>query len=300
MKIGIFGFGGVGCALYNEMHDYKDLYILVDDKRYDKYHNSQVIINDVTYYPNYIKEGIMDLIIVSVKNYDLDKALIDMERFVNKKTIILPLLNGIRAIDRIKEYYKYNRVLYGCINVESNKIDNRVITSKIYNLQFGDEYNYHLREPLIKIKLLFNKYNINNNIYHNLKRRVWLKWCLNIGINQISALYNYTYKDMSDDKMLKYLDDIFDEVYKVSLSYNSGLTDLDIEELKRSTRDFKSDRVTSLTIDFNKGKENELNVFGFELIRLAKLKNIDVPKNEELYKKLKEKDDKIKEKAKLI
>ncbi|MCR5349364.1 MAG: hypothetical protein K6E20_00075, partial [Acholeplasmatales bacterium] len=77
MKIGIFGFGGVGSSLYNEMHDYKDLYVLVDEKRYIKYKNNPVIINDITYYPNYIKEGKMDLIIVTVKNYDLDKALID-------------------------------------------------------------------------------------------------------------------------------------------------------------------------------------------------------------------------------
>ncbi|MCR4898415.1 MAG: hypothetical protein K5892_04220, partial [Acholeplasmatales bacterium] len=153
--------------------------------------------------------------------------------------------------------------------------------------------------PLIKMRLLFNKYNINNHIYHNLRRRIWLKWCLNIGINQISALYNYTYKDMSDPKILNYLDEIFDEVYKVSKAYNSGLTSSDIDELKKSTRDFKSDRVTSLTVDFNKGNLNELNDFGYELIRLAKAKNISVPKNIELYNKLKEKDDKRKEKAKL-
>ena len=44
--------------------------------------------------------------------------------------------------------YKYNRVLYGVINIEANKIDNKVIASKIINLQFGDEYNYWGRRNL--------------------------------------------------------------------------------------------------------------------------------------------------------
>lgn len=33
LKIGIFGLGGVGCAILNELHEYKELYVLVDDIR---------------------------------------------------------------------------------------------------------------------------------------------------------------------------------------------------------------------------------------------------------------------------
>ena len=37
LKIGIYGFGGVGSAIYNELQDYKELYILVDEERFEKY-----------------------------------------------------------------------------------------------------------------------------------------------------------------------------------------------------------------------------------------------------------------------
>ena len=290
LKIGIFGLGAVGISIYKELNGYKELYALCDKNRIEAYSKNKIFYNGEILNINYTDNLIMDLVIVCVKNYQLKDSINDLNKFINSKTIILPMLNGIEAHDYLKSIYKYNRVLYGVINIEANKIDNKVIASKIINLQFGDEYNYYLREPLIKIKKIFDNYSINNHIYHNMKRRMWSKWTLNIGINQISALNNYTYKDMSEPKVKEYLFNIFDEVYNVSLKYNIGLTLDDINDLKNMVNNFNSDRVTSLTVDFNKGGLNEIDSFGKKILELADNKNIDVPYNKDLYFKLKEKD----------
>ena len=290
LKIGIFGLGAVGISIYKELNGYKELYALCDKNRIEAYSKNKIFYNGEILNINYTDNLIMDLVIICVKNYQLKDSINDLNKFINSKTIILPMLNGIEAHDYLKSIYKYNRVLYGVINIEANKIDNKVIASKIINLQFGDEYNYYLREPLIKIKKIFDNYNINNHIYHNMKRRMWTKWTLNIGINQISALNNYTYKDMSEPKVKEYLFHIFDEVYNVSLKYNIGLTLDDINDLKNMVNNFNSDRVTSLTVDFNKGGLNEIDSFGKKILELADNKNIDVPYNKDLYFKLKEKD----------
>ncbi len=290
LKIGIFGLGAVGISIYKELNGYKELYALCDKNRIEAYSKNKIFYNGEILNINYTDNLIMDLVIVCVKNYQLKDSINDLNKFINSKTIILPMLNGIEAHDYLKSIYKYNRVLYGVINIEANKIDNKVIASKIINLQFGDEYNYYLREPLIKIKKIFDNYNINNHIYHNMKRRMWSKWTLNIGINQISALNNYTYKDMSEPKVKEYLFHIFDEVYNVSLKYNIGLTLDDINDLKNMVNNFNSDRVTSLTVDFNKGGLNEIDSFGKKILELADNKNIDVPYNKDLYFKLNEKD----------
>lgn len=289
-KIGIFGLGAVGISIYKELNGYKELYALCDKKRIETYSKNKIFYNGEILNINYTDNLIMDLVIICVKNYQLKNSINDLNKFINSKTIILPMLNGIEAHDYLKSIYKYNRVLYGVINIEANKIDNKVIASKIINLQFGDEYNYYLRKPLMKIKKIFDNYNINNHIYHNMKRRMWSKWTLNIGINQISALYNYTYKDMSEPKVKEYLFHIFDEVFNVSIKYNIGLTLDDINDLKNMVNNFNSDRVTSLTVDFNKGGLNEIDSFGKKLLELADDKNVDVPYNKDLYFKLKEKD----------
>lgn len=283
LKIGIYGFGGVGSAIYNELQDYKELYILVDKVRFEKYEKEEFIINDKRVFPKFITEGKLDLIIVAVKNYQLNDALPNLKIFMKPDTVILPLLNGITAHDTIKDYYPKHRILYGVINVESNKVGNICHTSKIINLQYGDKYNYVLRWPLIEMRRIFNKYNINNHIYQNMQRRVWHKWTLNLAINQISALMNATYLDMSHPLILDTFNDIFDEVYEVSKYYNVGLTIDDINDIKKICEDFSSDRVTSLTIDVNNNKENELDYFGKELIERAKLANIEVKANKTVY-----------------
>lgn len=286
IKIGVFGMGSVGASIYSELEGYPNLYALLDENRISKYKKNPLIINGKEVSLNMTSNLKMDLVILCVKVYHLDKALIDLRPFVDKNTIILPILNGIDANRLVKEVYPNNWVLYGAINVESNKEGNFVKTSKIMNLQFGDEYNYHLRYPLIEFKKIFDYYGINNHIYHNLKRRVWLKWIMNLAINQISAYGNYTYKDMHNDSTLELMYKIFEEGYLVAKAYNVGITRGDIDELKYRCSLFSSDRVTSLTLDVNKGGLNEAYIFGGRMLELAKNKNIDIPYNTMVYEKL--------------
>ena len=115
---------------------------------------------------------------------------------------------------------------------------------------------------------------------------------LNLGINQISALLNATYKDMGKDYIKDMLYKIFLEVYMVSLEYNIGLTIEDVDSQMIYVNRFNSNRVTSLTIDFNKNGLNELESFGGTLLKLARNKNIDIPINETIYNLLRLKNDK--------
>ncbi len=285
-KIGIFGMGAVGSSIYDELNGYPNLYALLDEDRINKYKKNPLYINGKKVELNSTSNKKMDFIFLCVKVYHLDKALVDLKPFVDDHTIILPILNGIDAHDIVSKAYPHNWVLYGAINVESNKEGNNVKTSKIMNLQFGDKYNYHLRFPLIEYKKIFDHYKIVNHIYHNVNRRVWLKWMMNLAINQISAYGNYTYKDMSDPEILDLMYHVFDEGYIVAQSYNIGVTRGDIDELKYRCSLFESDRVTSLTLDVNKGGLNEAAIFGGRMLELAKAKNIDIPYNTMVYERL--------------
>ena len=286
MRIGIFGFGAVGTTLYSQLEGYSDLYVLAPLNRYEKL-KKEIFVNDIKYKPNVTTNGLMDLIIVCVKNYDLDEAINDLKPFVKKETIILPLLNGITAREKLQNAYKDNNVLYGLIFTESNKNENIIKTSKIINLCFGEKNNEIIKDYLLEIKKVFDKYKINNEIPLNMEAKCWTKWMLNLGINQISALMNATYNDMTHPLLKDLLFDIFDEVYEVSKAYNVGLTKDDINLMHERVNAFNSDRVTSLTLDFNKGGKNELDIFGPTLIKLAEDKDIDVPINKTIYRLIK-------------
>ncbi len=288
MRIGLFGFGAVSSSIYHELNKYEDLYILIDENRLLKYKDG-ITINDKIYHPKFIIKGKVDVVFVAVKNYDLDNSLNDLEKFIDDNTIIIPLLNGIEAHDIIQNRFKNNKVLYGLIFVESNKNGTNIHTSKIINIFFGNKENKNKEKYLLDIKEILDRYDINNDIPENMIRAIWSKWMLNIGINQISALLNATYKQMYELKDLLYK--IFEEVYLVSKAYNIGLTEEDVLKIKKRCDSFTSDRVTSLTIDFYNNDKNEMDVFGKKLIELAKNKNISIPVNETLYSLLKSKND---------
>ena len=83
----------------------------------------------------------------------------------------------------------------------------------------------------------------------------------------------------------------FDEVYEVSKAYNVGMTEDAIESVHKRVESFNSSRVTSLTLDFNKGGKNELEIFGPTLIKLADDKGLNVPVNRTIYSLIKAYDD---------
>ncbi len=287
MKIGIFGMGAVGCALLNELNGYEGLYVLADKERIERYNKNGFIINDNTIYPCCSDNIVCDVIFVCVKNYDLEDSLIDMKPFVNDNTIIIPLLNGIKAHDIIKEKYSNNKVLYGVINVEANKLNNVAKVNKILKLQFGEAKNTFKPEYLKELEEVLLEYNVNYFIPEDMVRSMWSKWLLNMGINQLSALFNYTYKQMAEPSVLEVMFNIFDEVMIVAKAYGVNITDDDLKATKDRCIKFSSNKVTSLTVDFYNRDKNEIDSFGGMLIKLAENKNIDVPVNKTIYSLLK-------------
>jgi len=60
---------------------------------------------------------ICDIIILSVKGYDLVNAAKKISKISNNETVILPLLNGVDIYERIKEHLTHGIVLPSCVYV---------------------------------------------------------------------------------------------------------------------------------------------------------------------------------------
>jgi len=291
LKIGIFGYGAVGASIYSELStNYNDCYIVCDEERINRYNKKNLIINnekEITV--RFSSNMICDYLFVCVKNYHLKDSLEKIKNYIDDNTIIIPMLNGIEAHDILELNFPNNRVFYGVINIESNKKDNVLIKGKIKNLQFGYEYNDNILPEVARLKEILDGSNINNNIYPDMKKRVWLKFMLNMGINQISALANFTYLNMNTPLVLESLENIFNEVLAVAQAYNINLDSNDVKGLMDMCRGFNSNRFTSLASDFQNNRKNEIDSFSGKLIELANKKNISIPINRFIYSLLKTK-----------
>lgn len=290
IKIGIFGYGAVGASIYSELEtNFNSCYIVADTKRINCYSKKLIINHEKEINVRFSDNILCDYLFICVKNYQLKDSIKSITRFIKNETIIIPMLNGIDAYDYLKMSFPNNRIFYGVINIEANKTNNVLIKGKILNLQFGYEYNDKLADEIIILKNILDNSKINNNVYPDMKKRVWLKYMLNMGINQVSALANFNYQNMNNELILESLYNIFNEVLIVAEAYNINITKDDVNELMIMCKNFNSERFTSLALDYQNNRKNEIDTFSGRLIELASKKNIDIPINKFIYSILKTK-----------
>jgi 2-dehydropantoate 2-reductase len=80
-----------------------------------------------------------DVVILALKNYHLDAAISSLTGFIDKGAVILPLMNGVKHVDRLISLFGEEHVLGGTCSIESTLDQNGdvVHTSKLHNLVYG-------------------------------------------------------------------------------------------------------------------------------------------------------------------
>ena len=99
----IAGLGGVGAVYTSQIEKTNKVNVLVDSKRFEYYTQNPTFINGEKFEFNYITSETpspMDLIIISVKYYNLDEILESLDGFINSNTHIISLINGISSEDK--------------------------------------------------------------------------------------------------------------------------------------------------------------------------------------------------------
>src|SRR5262245_55222252 len=139
-----------------------------------------------------------DLIILTVKAYDLDEVIKQFEPVLSEQTVILTLQNGIDAEDRLLARLKQDCVIGGVAFIYSKIAEPGVIDHyKKGTLAIG-ELMGHESKRLLLIRDLFTAAGIPCQLSKDIRRTKWEKMCWNCVFNPITV--------MIDDKVAKALD----------------------------------------------------------------------------------------------
>ena len=123
MKIALIGLGAIGVPIADKLFQkYRDDFLLIaDNERKAQIKNRNIQINHRLFNPQIVSEddqpiiGTIDILLVCVKNYGLNNILRNVSPFIEKKTIIIPLQNGIFAYDFFRNHFADNIVLRGYV-----------------------------------------------------------------------------------------------------------------------------------------------------------------------------------------
>jgi 2-dehydropantoate 2-reductase len=290
-KAMLIGLGAIGCV-YSKLileNSGCEFYVIADGKRAEKIAGNGFSVNGRKYIPNVIipkeKNIKADLIIFTVKNYQLNQAIKDISGLVYDKTVLITLLNGISARDEIKSAFPNNTVLYGvALEIDAVRNNRDVINSNDGIIEFGKADNTVLTEEVRAVKNLFDNSGIRNNVPKDMMRSLWRKWMINVGANQISAVAGITDPQfISIPEMNKALHMVMREVIKVAESCNINIDEKDISDYDEVLRNTKMESKTSMLQDIEAGRKTEVDYFAGKVIEYGKRAGVATPYNELLY-----------------
>jgi 2-dehydropantoate 2-reductase len=122
-------------------------------------------------------DGEYDLVVLAVKSYGLEQAMIDMAPAVGPRTVVVPLLNGIRHIDELQGAFGPERAWGGVCLVQATLDDDGDIVQMtgLHRLGYGPlDGQEDERLPEVTFALSGEEFDSNPSL--TIVRDMWEKW----------------------------------------------------------------------------------------------------------------------------
>ena len=232
---------------------------------------------------------VCDIVVVSVKGYDLASATKEISKITDENTIILPLLNGADIYDRMRPHLKKGYILPACLYLGTHIESPGVIFQKggSCRISIGKDplYPDFYPEKLID---LFKKADILIKYFEDVNVEIWTKFIFIASFALVTATYNKTIGEVANDENLAILiKDIMREIESIANILKIKLPSNIVETSFSKANQFSFETKTSFQRDVEtKGKQSEWDLFGGTVIRYAEKFNISVNNTKETLDKL--------------
>jgi 2-dehydropantoate 2-reductase len=232
---------------------------------------------------------VFDIVVVSVKGYDLDNATKQVSKIVNKNTIILPLLNGADIYDRMRQNLKEGYILPSCLYLGTH------IESPGVIFQNGGSGQISIgKDPLYpefypeKLMTLFKEANIPIMFFEEVNSEIWQKYIFIAAFALVTAAYQKTIGEVALDKDLSILvKNIMQEIVLIAKALNIQLPPDIVEKSFSKANQFPFETKTSFQRDVEtKGIQSEWDLFGGTVIRYAEKFDIHVKNTKDTFNRL--------------
>lgn len=237
-----------------------------------------------------------DLVIVACKAHHLDEVIAGLSRHVGSDTLILSLLNGISSEGAIARAYGEWRVPYAMIvGTDAGRTGTATAYTTGGTIFFGDGLNARSRaewSPRVRaIAGFFDRAGIAYAVPENMLNRLWYKFMLNVGVNQVTAVTRRPYRIIKTATMIGetrgLVDGAMREVIEVARAEGITLTEEDMESVYRTMDGLSDGGKTSMCQDVEAGRKTEVEIFSGTVIDLGRKHGIPVPVNAALFQILK-------------
>ncbi len=265
------------------------LHIVADEIRLEKYRTEGITCNGEACSFKYWtpKEAQpVDIVLVAVKQPGLAGAIKLMRNLVGSHTVILSLLNGISSEQILANAFGEDRLLL-CVaqGMDALREGSHVSYHNMGWLVFGDKLPGPPSEEALRVAAFFEETGVPYKLADDMPRRLWSKFMLNCGVNQVVAVYGEGFADIQKpgrlrDMMLAAMHEVMELAHKEGIE----LGEADIDGWMALLSTLNPMGKPSMRQDVEARRRSEVELFGGTVLRLGQKHGVQTPVNGELYK----------------
>lgn len=234
--------------------------------------------------------GPVDVVLLTVKTYDLAESLHAVQLLVDDDTAVLPLQNGITAVEEVSASVGPDRVLGGVAYIEATVEEPGVIAHKstFARLLFG-ELNGPASPRVRQFEQACRDAGIEAVVPNDIRLEMWRKWMFICAFAGLTALCRRPIGAIvADPDLLAAFSSLLEEVASLARASQVPLGDGDVNERLSFARERLSPSMrSSLLNDLESGRRLELEALNGHVVRLGRRLGVPTPANAIVYAGLK-------------
>lgn len=294
--VAIVGMGALGVMYGNQLTNRlgrENVGFVADAARRQRYAGRTLTANgkpcDFRMIPSEETGHPADLVIFATKFMALEQAMEDAANQIDDHTILLSVLNGISSEQILEKRFGTKNVVYCVVQgMDATKIGDDLTYSVMGQFRVGVPSKE--KEPALDAVCEFlQRVGLEYVREADILHRIWGKFMLNVGVNQIAMVYEGTYGTVQvpgepREKMIAAMR----EVLELSRLEGTGVTEEDLTAYVSLLSGMSPEGMPSMRQDGLAHRKSEVELFSGTVCRLAKKHGLPVPVNEWLYRTIRE------------
>lgn len=293
-NIDIVGLGALG-VMYADFFTRKlgkeHVRVLADRDRVERYRKETITFNgekcDFNLRDAAEESSPAQLILFAVKYGALANAMEEVAHLVDKDTIMISALNGIRSEDDLGAKFGNEKIVH-CIaqKMDAQKVGSTATCTNKGELALGI-LNGGRQECLDAVKTFFDETGFAYSCPDDMRHAMWAKLLCNVGVNQTVSLCEGTYRSVQQEgeerEMMKAA---MRETILVANAEGVNLSEKDMNDWIDIIDTLNPDGEPSMRQDSKAGRKTEVILFAGTICELGKKHGIATPVNDMFLEKI--------------
>jgi len=230
--------------------------------------------------------GIVDVVLLCVKSYQLDTAIELIKPMIGDETMIIPVLNGITHIAQLQSAFGDKHILGGVGILSAHKGEPGIIHHRGGNYLLFGEWQESISPRCEQVQQIMQHAGVNGTAVDDIAKRMWEKLVLICGMGIFAVVRADKGKAWIPEVKALYRQ-VVEEGIAVAKAQQIPLADTLPDDFVARIEQFPPTLKPSLLVDLENNRTLEVEVMHGHISKLGKQLNVDTLANDFVYACLK-------------